>query len=476
MLKTGLRRWGVAASLAVAVAGVAVAAPAIALEESTALAAATDQTYEFVDPNYELPLIASCPKCNGLSHELNWSDGNDGGNFFYSTSGTSAGFFFGSDDVKIVEAVSSNKDVISVWVGEYGGVSTAYIMAQKVGTATITLTADDGRTVSYTATGVDVSENPIAMEHAPHFITLTDLVFPMLEDGHTFDLANLKQPGDPDYDLWGECVGTGVGEGGLRYEIISRTSSDPSVLEWNAADYMLVPHKVGTVTLTATATDLAHPGVSVSGSVTVHVIDSSKEEQSPSVPGGEESGSASESVSIPTQSGATVTVKTPDAATAEKLEGVSFVSEHQGGAEMNRAWNALLTEVNGVQSGGYVYDLHLEAADGSVVAVPNGSSVKVTMPIPAGMGAEGLHVFHVAADGTVTDMGAVVDPEARTVTFTTTHFSTFVFAQVKEDKDNEATSKPSATLPQTGDASMLMIAASALAGAGMLAAGVRKRR
>ena len=78
------------------------------------------------------------------------------------------------------------------------------------------------------------------------------------------------------------------------------------------------------------------------------------------------------------------------------------------------------------------YDISLLSGDSSVFAVPDGTTMIVTLPIPEGMGTSGVGVFRVSGDGTVADMGAAVDARAGTVTFETGHFSTFAVARVGE--------------------------------------------
>ena len=115
---------------------------------------------------------------------------------------------------------------------------------------------------------------------------------------------------------------------------------------------------------------------------------------------------------------------------SEEWEGVSLVTEWLGGDVAQAAGDAVNAAIADVQKM-YVYDIHLLSADGSVFEIPAGQHVTVTLPIPDGMEADGVRVFHVADDGSVTDMGATVDADARTVTFQTSHFSTFVIARIE---------------------------------------------
>lgn len=163
---------------------------------------------------------------------------------------------------------------------------------------------------------------------------------------------------------------------------------------------------------------------------------------------------------------------------------LTLVTDQLGGDVAQAATDAVVAAVDGVTGHPYVFDIHLANTDGSVFTIPEGEKVTVTLPIPKGLSAEGLRVFHVANDGTVTDMNAVVDAEAGTVSFETTHFSTFVLANVKVAGPTTppTTTAPSTEnegggLPKTGDASVATLALGALAaaGAGLVAISRRTR-
>lgn len=160
---------------------------------------------------------------------------------------------------------------------------------------------------------------------------------------------------------------------------------------------------------------------------------------------------------------------------------LTLVTDWIGGDAAETAGDAINTAVAGVKAM-YVYDIHLEDWEGNEFAVPEGDRVTVTLPIPEGMSAENLFVFHVADDGTVTDMHATVDAEAGTVSFETTHFSTFVLANVEPGSGSVgagAAGTPTGTLAQTGDLSLLAgagAATAALAGGCLIAVGKRKQR
>lgn len=159
---------------------------------------------------------------------------------------------------------------------------------------------------------------------------------------------------------------------------------------------------------------------------------------------------------------------------------LTFVTEWIGGDEAQAAVDSLVASVDGVVGHPYVYDLHLLSIDGKVFPIPDGDSVTVTLPIPEGLSAEGLRVFHVADDGTVTDMNATVDAEAGTVSFTTTHFSTFVLANVKTNDGGAGGAsgeKTADTLAATGDAGSIVALLTAASGSMALlgASQLRKR-
>lgn len=157
---------------------------------------------------------------------------------------------------------------------------------------------------------------------------------------------------------------------------------------------------------------------------------------------------------------------------------LQLVTDPISGAEADKATAALKGSVE-VSGDVILYDIHLLDFTGSVFAIPDGEQVTVTLPVPASMSLEGLHVFHVADDGTVTDMKATVDAGARTVSFTTTHFSTFALANVV---DNTVASLPANGeqavdgLAATGDATGVVVAGAALCAVAAAGAAVAARK
>lgn len=62
--------------------------------------------------------------------------------------------------------------------------------------------------------------------------------------------------------------------------------------------------------------------------------------------------------------------------------------------------------------------------------------VRITVPIPENVNPEFFHVLHYSNDGTYEDIWPLeIDREARTASFTVTHFSTFVLAEERTEED-----------------------------------------
>lgn len=196
----------------------------------------------------------------------------------------------------------------------------------------------------------------------------------------------------------------------------------------------------------------------------------------------------SDTVTISNESGATLTVPVTSS-DPNFYHWLTLETAWLDGDAAQEPFDALVSAVDGVTKA-YVYDISLVGPGGVAVQPLEGDAVAVTLPIPEGLSAEGLHVFHVADDGTVTDMGATVDAEARTVTFTTTHFSTFVLANVGGQPDGQAVpeTKPAGeknvaepsdeAVPATGDAgsAAALLAAGSGAAALLGSRALRRRR
>ena len=100
--------------------------------------------------------------------------------------------------------------------------------------------------------------------------------------------------------------------------------------------------------------------------------------------------------------------------------------------------------------------------------------VQMTFAIPQHLSADNLKLFYVSDDGKTTqEIPITVDKDARTVTATIAHFSTYVLANVVADETT-------GTVPPTGDASQLMLMTGMLltsaAALGGLVVASRKRR
>ena len=79
-------------------------------------------------------------------------------------------------------------------------------------------------------------------------------------------------------------------------------------------------------------------------------------------------------------------------------------------------------------SGGCAMDFGLSDSSGESVVFhtdENNGCVTITIPYTAPVSANQVTVYYIAPDGTKTDMHGVYSPSEKTITFTTTHFSTF---------------------------------------------------
>ena len=261
------------------------------------------------------------------------------------------------------------------------------------------------------------------------------------------------------------------------YYDLSVTVDDPSVARVEGYGYSITPLKTGTTTITVTITDKFYGGTK-SAKATLAVTDG----PAMTVISNEQGATLSHEAKLVDDGfGGTYN----DDSTWRELD---LVTEWLGGEAASAAGDAINAAVSGVSSM-YVYDIHLEEY-GQVFEIPEGDSVTVTLPLPEGMEPDGVRVFHVADDGTVTDMGATVDAEARTVTFTTTHFSTFVLANVGGQPDGDAVpeTKPAGeknvaepsdeAVPATGDAgsAAALLAAGSGAAALLGSRALRRRR
>ena len=138
--------------------------------------------------------------------------------------------------------------------------------------------------------------------------------------------------------------------------------------------------------------------------------------------------------------------------------GVSFNAESiTEGEEYKAAEKAVGEDYTGF----IPYSLTLTDKDGKPVSVKSSMTVKV--PVPEGWEAGKTLVFYVDGDGKATDMKAVPSEDGKSVTFSTTHFSTYVLVNAATKKDAPTTDKPGSTkptpVPPTGDTSPAVPAA-----------------
>lgn len=184
----------------------------------------------------------------------------------------------------------------------------------------------------------------------------------------------------------------------------------------------------------------------------------------------------SDSTIVTNSSGASIAHKPSDGSNDALWSSLSFISNELTGNAAKQATEAVKTQIDGVQNL-LVLDLHLKNIDNSPFAIPEGDKVTVTLPIPAGWTTEGLLVLHIADNGAVTDMNATVDANARTISFETTHFSTFALASVDSTPapiptDPTKDVKRTNLIPATGDPLSSLVVAVCFAGLAAVALGL----
>ena len=113
---------------------------------------------------------------------------------------------------------------------------------------------------------------------------------------------------------------------------------------------------------------------------------------------------------------------------ADKWDGVSFIAEKLEGDAADDA-SAYILQMIGGNGAAAVFDLSLEKNGQKVQPGELGSSsVQVTLPMPDSIDPGYVVVFTVGDNGSVTNVWSDVDEQARTVTFSASHFSTYVVA------------------------------------------------
>lgn len=454
----------------------AVAALVAAIGAAPMQAVATEATPGTIPDT--LYTVESCPQCGGLPHDLH--DSISRGSIGPFTNASTS--WSDPDDPRwqgLSSWVSEDPAIVSV---SYDEAHDEYTLTAgtKTGTTYVTLTAKTGEVVTTEVNVFDAYENieQYAVNRGSgkgdveearayldtfHFVALEGLSF--AEEEMVISVSSTEPLYMPYY-----CQPENASR------ITTLSVSDPSVL--SVQDYgtflAITPLKAGTATITLTATDQADQDVKFADTLTITVIDESQPTPEP------------EQTVLTNEQGATLVHETNGVSGSDAFwSGLSLVTDHLGGDVAQAATDSVVAVVDGVTGHPYVFDIHLEDIVGDVFEIPEGDSVTVTLPIPEGLSAEGLRVFHVADDGAVTDMGATVDAEAGTVSFTTTHFSTFVLANVETGDSGQGaggqTTKPAGEktdgLAKTGDAGTLpALLASASGSAALLGAAALRRR
>lgn len=402
-----------------------------------------------------------------------------------------------------IEYASSDPSIASV---DDEGVET-YIYGHAVGTCTITATATDAATGARYYDTIEVSVvNEIAQEYPSPYNEDKSLKPHTVSNGVlTFD--------DPALGSWyaltvetGEgvdCTGVVYG-GGLGWEMTIRAdqldpsdegySSDPYhgpffVRGNNGGAYSSIAFEVEGEDGWTEDMKLLQGSLSPSGAGVISSYQSPRiwavQLNAPATLRVSVAGEG-ESVDLPIASeipGASASIPAANLKEQSLFNTLTLVSgelSEEKAADAEGAVVAALGDPLNIQA----FDLHLQGSDGKEFPVPDGKTVTVTLPIPDDWAIGDVRVLHVADDGTVTDMNATVNAAERTVTFTTTHFSTFVMANYPAQtvEQTSDTVKPLTTddasgLAKTGDspAPLAAVAAvAALAAAG--AAGIALRR
>ncbi len=118
----------------------------------------------------------------------------------------------------------------------------------------------------------------------------------------------------------------------------------------------------------------------------------------------------------------------------EYYDALSLVVDEVEAAEAEKAENIVIS-ANPNVTDTVVYEIYLTDSEGTKYQPAEGDEVRITLAVPDGWDAADTMVYHVADDGTLTDMKAVASEDGKTVSFTTTHFSVFVLAHVSTQSD-----------------------------------------
>ncbi|MDE6665153.1 MAG: leucine-rich repeat domain-containing protein, partial [Ruminococcus sp.] len=101
---------------------------------------------------------------------------------------------------------------------------------------------------------------------------------------------------------------------------------------------------------------------------------------------------------------------------------------------------------------GYDMVMNFDLVDSDGTTVPfsseeNGGIVTITVPYKAPVKANKITVYYIAPDGTKTDMNGVYNPDDKTISFSTTHFSYYVVEAL--DENNEIVTNTVTTTTET---------------------------
>ena len=108
----------------------------------------------------------------------------------------------------------------------------------------------------------------------------------------------------------------------------------------------------------------------------------------------------------------------------EVKEGGNFTIINDALAQTSHKWMA--------------YDISLQSSGTEIQPI---GKVKVTIPVPQGLNMNKMALYHVAADGTLTQIPFTLDSNKKNLIFETDHFSLYVLAE-KTETDSESSNPP----------------------------------
>lgn len=142
-----------------------------------------------------------------------------------------------------------------------------------------------------------------------------------------------------------------------------------------------------------------------------------------------------DTVVIENEQGASLIIEVADDDDYYYYTGFQLVTEAMKDDAGQEAAQAVIDQLGG-NAEATAYDIYLKDLMGNEASVQEGDTVTVILPVPAGWTAVDVVVYHVADDGTLTDMDAVPSGE-KSVSFETSHFSTYVLARETEPEETE---------------------------------------